>query len=263
MTRSTWCVLVPLVSLSASLRAQTIAPSIVATDGSVNVIFPSRPNVCGDGRGFIRTSRGHGRDAIYSGSSEIWSANGWTNRPCARGPARILATVMNGEVTRLSIFVGPLPSSPTSARTLTTRATDAASWLGELATRGQGRVASQAIRAMMFADTPEPWPLMLRIARNTERPREVRQAALQWLSFGVTDRLGLSDVDEHATEDDEMRTQAVFVLTQRKNAETVSELIDLSRHAKYPSARKAAIFWLGQSGDPRAADVYAELLGIR
>jgi HEAT repeat protein len=60
-----------------------------------------------------------------------------------------------------------------------------------------------------------------------------------------------------------MRAQAVFVLTQRKSPETVGELIDLSRTAKHPSVRKAAIFWLGQSGDARAADVYAELLGSR
>ena len=64
-------------------------------------------------------------------------------------------------------------------------------------------------------------------------------------------------------DDDEMREQAVFVLSQRRKTESVPELIDLAKNAKHPAARKAAIFWLGQSGDPRAVDVYAELLGLR
>jgi len=29
------------------------------------------------------------------------------------------------------------------------------------------------------------------------------------------------------------------------------------------AVRKSAIFWLGQSGDARAIDVYADLLGVR
>jgi HEAT repeat protein len=37
-------------------------------------------------------------------------------------------------------------------------------------------------------------------------------------------------------------------------------LIELARSAKSPAARRSAIFWLGQTGDPRAVDVFAELL---
>jgi CubicO group peptidase (beta-lactamase class C family) len=55
----------------------------------------------------------------------------------------------------------------------------------------------------------------------------------------------------------------ILQLVEQGKIKLDGKLIDLSRHAKYPSARKAAIFWLGQSGDPRAADVYAELLGVR
>jgi HEAT repeat protein len=40
-------------------------------------------------------------------------------------------------------------------------------------------------------------------------------------------------------------------------------LIDLARTAKNPSVRRAAIFWLGQTGDARVIDVYAELLQIQ
>jgi HEAT repeat protein len=60
-----------------------------------------------------------------------------------------------------------------------------------------------------------------------------------------------------------VRSQAVFALSQRPKGESVPELIELARSAKHPSARRRAIFWLGQSGDRRAADVYAELLGLK
>ena len=114
----------------------------------------------------------------------------------------------------------------------------------------------------MLADGPEPWPLLIKVARDEHRPREVARSALQWLSIGVTQHLGLDDVNAHDNDDDEMREQAVFVLSQRRKSESVPELIDLAKNAKHPAARKAAIFWLGQSGDPRAVDVYAELLGF-
>jgi HEAT repeat protein len=55
----------------------------------------------------------------------------------------------------------------------------------------------------------------------------------------------------------------VFALSQRPKSESVPDLIELARSATRPSARRAAIFWLGQTGDARAADVYADLLGLR
>jgi HEAT repeat protein len=60
-----------------------------------------------------------------------------------------------------------------------------------------------------------------------------------------------------------MRAQAVFVLTQRPKSESVPELIDIARTATHAAARRAAIFWLGQSGDPRVADVYEYLLNSK
>src|SRR6185436_14886612 len=140
--------------------------SVVSADGPVNVIFPSRADACGDGRSFIRVSRGSGRDVMYSGSNVFSGSGDWTTKPCARGPARVLATVLSGEVTRLSTFVGPVPSSDNAMRTLTVSAADASAWLGTLGSQAPGRVASQAIRAMMFADAAAPWPLMVRIAKT-------------------------------------------------------------------------------------------------
>ena len=260
MKRLAFVVVAPLV-WGSLLAAQNVARSVTASEGLVQVVFPSRANVCGDGVSYIQTTNGGSYRTYAGGNSSYNSRESWRGRPCSPGPARVLASVEAGQITRLSVFVGPVPGNDT--RTINAPASDAVAWLAELAQRGTSRVASTAIEALTFADAPTPWPTLLRIARDTDRPRDVRRNATTWLSFGVTEKLGLADVDEHRTDDDELRTQAVFVLSQRPKAESVPELIDLVKTAKNATVRKSAIFWLGQSGDSRAVDVYAELLGIR
>jgi hypothetical protein len=244
-----------------SLGAQGVAQRVVASDGLVEVVYPSRPSACGDGQSFIGNILGRHRmfvdDGGYSGRSR------WETQPCVRGPGRALVTVIAGEVTRIRTFVGPAPASRTDVRTITATAPEAASWLGDLVERGPSRVASQAVLPLVIAAGPEPWPLLIKVARSGNRPREVSRSALQWLSSGVTEHLGLDSDDSRESDEDQMREQAVFVLSQRPKSESVPELIDLAKNGRHPAARKAAIFWLSQSGDSRVVDVYAELLGLK
>ncbi len=240
------------VSFSTQLGAQDLAKRITASDGIVNVIYPSRPAACGDGRGSIQNIFGTNRSYSFDGDGRM--------RACVHGPARIAATVIDGEVTRLRLYVGPVETS--DARTLTVSAKEAVDWLTGIASRSSSRVASDAIVPLVVADAPDPWPLLLKLARDDNRPRNVRQAALQWLSFGTTDHLGLSEASR-SSDDDEVREQAVFAMSRLPKSESVPELIDIARSAKNAAARRSAIFWLSQSGDARAADLYAELLGIR
>lgn len=241
------------------LAAQDLGKRVTASDGTINVVYPSRRTVCGDGRSFIQNVLGEGR---YYSNDGNWRDDRRIDA-CIHGPARAMVTVLDGAVTRLRLYVGPVPNVPADTRTITTSAAEAVQWLTDLATHATSRVAQDAILPIVVADAPDPWPLLLRIARDDNRPRDVRRSTLLWLSTAVTDHLGISDADSHATADDEMRDQAVFVLSQRPKSESVPELIDLAKNSKHPAARKAAIFWLSQSGDLRAADVYAELLGVR
>ena len=147
-------------------------------------------------------------------------------------------------------------------RTLNVSSADAVAWLSGIIERGSGRMASDAMLPLMLADAADPWPFLLRVARDDNHPLSTRRSALTWLSTGVTDKLGITDADNDSDED-EIRKQVVFALSQRHTSESVPELIDLARTSKYPSARRSAIFWLGQTGDVRAADVYADLLKLR
>ena len=63
--------------------------------------------------------------------------------------------------------------------------------------------------------------------------------------------------------DREVRESAVFALSQRPREEGVPALISVARTNKDPEIRKKALFWLGQSDDPRAIDLFEELLTRR
>lgn len=257
MRSSMWSALL-CCTLAATASAQSLSQRVTSADGTVQVIYPSRPNACGDGETFIGNV--FGRSAYYSGNSTFYGRGSWSNRPCVHGPARVVATVMSGEVTRLRPYVGPPPTS--SMRTLNASAADAATWLNDVIEHASSKVASEAMLPLVLADAVDPWPFLLRVARSDTRPTATRRSALLWLSNGVTEKLGIDDEGDD-TDEDEVRKQVVFALSQRPKSESVPELIDLARTSKYPAARRSAIFWLGQTGDSRAADVYADLLKIK
>lgn len=60
--------------------------------------------------------------------------------------------------------------------------------------------------------------------------------------------------------DREVRKKAIFALSQRSNDEGVPALIRIARANPDPELRKTALFWLGQSEDPRALDLFEEIL---
>jgi hypothetical protein len=60
--------------------------------------------------------------------------------------------------------------------------------------------------------------------------------------------------------DTEMREQLIFVYSQRHDAAAVDKLLDIAKNEKDRELRKKAIFWLGQSRDPRVAQFLQELI---
>jgi hypothetical protein len=231
---------------------QSLARRITGADGRVDVTYPSRASACGDGRSYI--------EGVFGGHS-VYQEDGWrsTRGPCVHGPAHVVATVIDGEVTRLHAYVGPRDSSLDSRRVVTS-ATEAAEWLEHVLSSARPSLASQALLPLMLADGASPWKSLLEIARS-DRPLELRRNVLTWLSSAIASRLSL-DGDE-SSDDAQVRTQAVYSISQRHTPETVPTLIDLARTSRHPDVRKSAIYWVGQTADPRAVDLYAELLGLR
>jgi HEAT repeat protein len=112
------------------------------------------------------------------------------------------------------------------------------------------------------ADSADVWPAFLRIARNADVPRSTRTSTVFWLgqAAGEAATANLKNIVGDNSVDREVRESAVFALSQRPREEGVPALIAVARTNKDPELRKKALFWLSQSNDPRALDLFEELL---
>ena len=233
-----------------------------APDGSVRFSFAARPGVYGNGRNSISwdCDKGNCHNRQVDGN---WDDHDDWNMPCDSGPVRVALTKSGGRITDLRVYVGGEWRTGTSATDLgTVGAKDAASYLLALALRDESRAAEKAIFPAVLADSVTIWPDLLKIAKSDQVSRKVRRSAVFWLGQAVGDAAtkGLTDLVDDGNADRDVRESAVFALSQRPREEGVPALIRIVRENKDPELRRKAIFWLGQSDDPRALSLFEELL---
>jgi HEAT repeat protein len=250
--------IVTVLATAAPLQAQSLASRIAAVeDGAVTFHYAPRPGVCGDGESFIRTGR-----SSYHGSFS-------TRRkmePCIFGPLQVRLVLEDGAVRHVEAWVGPL--RPRGARDLgEVSAPEAARYLMTIATQGTSKANAKAIFPAVLADSSTVWPALLEIARDTDRrSRATRQDALFWLSRFASGAVAgrpnnpFADEEEDRSEEDELKTHAVFVLSQLPRDEGIPQLLEVARTNRNWHVRSQALFWLGQSGDPRAVDLFESVL---
>ncbi|HEY6809343.1 MAG TPA: HEAT repeat domain-containing protein [Gemmatimonadales bacterium] len=253
-----------LLSFAGSAAAQSLARRVAAApDGAVRLTYASRPGVCGDGRHSISFDCRDG-DCHNHTVSRDDDDDAVTSCACQPGPVRLVLTVRGGRVDRLRAYVGgdwkPAATGVTDLGTV--GAAEAARFLLDLAAQDDGRVAEEAVFPATLADSVTVWPDLFTLARNAQAPARARRSAVFWLgqAAGVAATKGL---DSLASDDDlnrDVRDAAVFALSQQPNSIGVPALISIARSNKSPEVRKKAIFWLGQSNDPRALALFEELL---
>ena len=233
-----------------------------APDGSVRFSFAARPGVYGNGRNSISwdCDKGNCHNRQVDGN---WDDHDDWNMPCDSGPVRVALTKSSGRITDLRVYVGGEWRTGTSATDLgTVSAKDAAGYLLALALRDESRAAEKAIFPAVLADSVTIWPDLLKIAKSDQVSRKVRRSAVFWLGQAVGDAAtkGLTDLVDDGNADRDVRESAVFALSQRPREEGVPALIRIVRENKDADLRRKAIFWLGQSDDPRALSLFEELL---
>jgi HEAT repeat protein len=142
---------------------------------------------------------------------------------------------------------------------------EAANFLVSFAQGDRGRMGSKAIFPATMADSADVWPALMRIARDPNVPRDTRNQSVFWLgqAAGEAVTAGLTTLVDDNSVDRDVREHAVFALSQRPKNESVPALIKVARSHRDPEIRKKALFWLGQSHDPRALDLFEELLTRR
>ena len=235
--------------LASPVTAQSLRSRIEgAPDGLVRISYAGKPGICGNGEGSIH--RRSNRD------------DGW-ERDCDDGPVRVALDLSGGQVRSVRTYVGgrwgAAPGRVTDLGPV--GASEAATFFITLAERSE-RIKGDPILAAVIADSTTIWPALLRIGRNTTVARETRKQAVFWLSqeAGEEATRGLAELAEDARQDQDVREQAVFALSQLPREQGVPSLIKVARTNGDPDIRRKAIFWLGQSEDPRALALFEELL---
>lgn len=123
------------------------------------------------------------------------------------------------------------------------------------------RVTNTALAAISMHRDPSAETALMRLARQ-DASSKVRGEAIFWVAQKAGEKAGAEITAAIERDPDtDVKKRAVFALSQLPKDEGVPLLIQVARNNKNPAVRKQAMFWLGQSHDPRALDFFAEVLG--
>ena len=232
--------------IAPSLTAQTLSQRLhAAADGTIRLSFAARPGVCADDADGIKV--GH--------QSDEWQ------RDCQPRLVRVALSLRDHRVHSVRTYVGGRWLPQDSAVDLgTIKAREAAEYLLGLAE--QTGVGGDLLLPAVLADSVTIWPSLVRIARNERLSRKARGRAVFWLGQAAGEAAGqaLDSIAGDDRGDRDVRKQAIFALSQRDRNESVPALIRIARTNTDPVLRKTALFWLGQSEDPRAISLFEEIL---
>ena len=238
-----------LALVPSTLAGQTLAQKMGAvSEGTVRLSFAARPGTCSSGDNGI--SIGNSKDE--------WQPD------CLPHLVRVALDVTQHQVRSVRAYVGGHWREDSSAIDMgTISAREAAPYFISLAERaGEKTVSGDPLLPSVLADSVTIWPSLVRLARNSRLSQHVRGRAVFWLSQAAGAAAGNAR-DSIATDSGgnrEVRKQAIFALSQRSGNEGVPTLIRIARSNGDSELRKSALFWLGQSEDVRAIDLFEEIL---
>ncbi len=104
------------------------------------------------------------------------------------------------------------------------------------------------------------WPQLLSLAKDDSAPHAVRKQAVFWLGQAAGEAATKDLATLADSSDRDVQKAAVFALSQLHDGAGVPDLIRIARTHPDPAVRRRAMFWLGQSHDPRALSLFEEIL---
>lgn len=118
----------------------------------------------------------------------------------------------------------------------------------------------QVLFAVSEAGESDAIDWLLQRARDTGETLEVRKRALFWAAD-----VGMSTSDLNTLyadfEDPELREHLIWLIAENGGDDSVDSLLNIANSDPDVAMRTKAIFWLGESDDPRATEYLLELLG--
>ena len=101
---------------------------------------------------------------------------------------------------------------------------------------------------------------IMQIALDPKESIEMRKQALFWAGQTGGSTEAFASLYDKMT-DSEIKEQLIFVLSQRsRDGKALEKLMDIAKTDKDKELRSKAVFWLGQSRDPRAAKFLEDLI---
>jgi hypothetical protein len=123
------------------------------------------------------------------------------------------------------------------------------------------KVREHAVFALTESKEVSAIPEVVRLAREDQSIR-VRGQALFWLAQKAGRQISeqaIRNAIDHDPET-EVKKKALFALTQMHNGDGVPLLLEVAKTNHNAAVQKQAMFWLGQSKDPRAVKFFEDVL---
>jgi HEAT repeat protein len=207
------------------------------------------------------------RKALFA--ENFQSIGDWNAPDCVPGPVRVAITKANGRVTRVRTSVGnTFPSTSDRVTDLgMVSPIDASSYFFSLVPQLDGSYSGDKSRFLLpavLANAGDVTPQLTSLARDDSRTTDTRRQAIHWLgllgdarvvptlvAFARAGEANDGDGDGRKRGKKGLAETAMMALGSMEDGVGVPALIDLSRDRSVDT-RRSAVFWLGQSGDPRA-----------
>ena len=143
----------------------------------------------------------------------------------------------------------------------THRDADDMRFLRELFSRAHDdEIQGSIIQAMAQAHTSEAMRWLVDLARDKSLSIEARKNSLFWAGQSGVDLRQLIGLYDEMKGQTEIQNQLIFVFSQRRDRDAIDKLMDIATNDPDRDLRKQAIFWLGQSHDPRVQKFLLDLI---
>lgn len=141
------------------------------------------------------------------------------------------------------------------------RGDDNAKFLRDLFPKVKAQALQEKIIFALSQNGGDNTDFLVSVASNKANSMEMRKNALFWAGQSrQVDVARLAAIYDKGDEV-ELREQVIFVLSQRsRDAAAVDKLIEIAKTDKNRDLRQKAIFWLGQSRDPKAIKALQDLI---
>jgi len=241
---------------SMPASAQSLASRVNSAPTSrVQFEFAAKAGVCGDGLSFLSSGNG----SSYYGRINI--VNGVATQPCSPGPVRVVIDRADGVITNIETVAGPLHPAEGATDLGTVTGRDAADFLMAIATKTDGSAGREAILPAGLADGVDITQSLVTIARDQNRPVDIRRASLSWLArdgatYSDSRASSASDlllsIARDNNETQALRRSALGLLARVGHGTGIPALIRLATDNSSSWIGQESLRAISQSDDPRA-----------